>query len=97
MVVDGWVFLIMGIFMLFFTHAHLAASKVAFWFMVFTDLFFIPAGLFYLTGQKIFWVIAGWDLPLTVISIIWLVSGTVLNTFWGNQVIPLGKPYRPLA
>ena len=96
MVVDGWVFLIMGIFMVFFTHPHLAAPKVAFWFMVFTDLFFVPAGLFFLTGQKIFWVIAGWDLPLVVISIIWLVSGVVLNTFWGKQVIPLGKPYRPL-
>ena len=97
MVVDGWVFLIMGIFMVFFTHPHLAAPKVAFWFMVFTDLFFVPAGLFFLTGQKIFWVIAGWDLPLVVVSIIWLVSGVVLNTFWGKQVIPLGKPYRPLA
>ena len=95
--VDGWVFLIMGILMVIFTHAHLAAPKVAFWFMVFTDLFFVPAGLFFITGQKIFWVIAGWDLPLVVISIIWLVGGTVLNTFWSKPVIPLGKPYRPLA
>ncbi|HNR50847.1 MAG: hypothetical protein BWZ01_00944 [Deltaproteobacteria bacterium ADurb.BinA179] len=95
--VDGWVFLIMGILMVIFTHPHLAAPKVAFWFMVFTDLFFVPAGLFFLTGQKIFWLIAGWDLPLVVISIIWLVGGTVLNNFWGRQVIPLGKPYRPLA
>lgn len=96
-VVDGWVFLIMGILMVFFTHPHLAAPKIAFWFMVFTDFFFVPAGLFFLTGQKIFWVIAGWDLPLVVISIIWVVSGTVLNTFWGQKVIPMGKPYRPLA
>jgi succinate-acetate transporter protein len=96
MVVDGWVFLIMGIFMVFFTHPHLAAPKVAFWFMIFTDMFFVPAGLFFLTKIKIFWVIAGWDLPFVVISIIWLVSGVVLNTFWGKQIIPLGKPYRPL-
>jgi len=91
--VDGWVFLIMGIMMVIFTHPHLAAPKVAFWFMVFTDLFFVPAGLFFLTKIQIFWIIASWDLPLVVLSIIWLAGGVVVNGFWGRPVIPLGKPY----
>jgi hypothetical protein len=60
--------------------------------MVATDLFFVPAGLFFLTGVDLFWTIAGWDLPLVVISIIWVVIGTVLNPIFGRNVIPLGPP-----
>jgi len=92
MAVDGWVFLIMGILMCGFTIGHLMAPFVAFMFMIFTDLFFVPAGLFFLTQSKIFWTIASWDLPLVVISIIWVVLGTVLNTLFGKKIIPMGAP-----
>lgn len=95
-VVDGWVFLVMGLFMVIFTHAHLAAPKVMLFFMIVTDLFFVPAGLFFLTGVKIFWVIASWDLPLVIIACLWGAGGIMLNTFWGKEVIPLGKPIRPM-
>ena len=91
--VDGWVFLIMGILRCGFTIGHLLAPKVAFWFMVFTDLFFVPAGLYFLTGAKIFWTIATWDLPFVVLSIIWVVLGTVLNNHFQKSIIPMGAPY----
>ena len=93
MAVDGWIFLIMGILMCGFTIGHLKAPKVFFWFMVFTDLFFVPGGLFFLTKNPVFWHIAGWDLPLVVISIIWGVLGEILNSVFGKTVIPLGTPY----
>ena len=91
--VDGWVFLIMGILMCGFTVGHLLAPKAAFWFMVFTDLFFIPAGLYFLTDAKIFWTVATWDLPLVVVSIIWVVLGTILNSMFQKTIIPMGAPY----
>jgi hypothetical protein len=90
--VDGWVFLIMGILMCGFTVGHLPGPLAPLLFMVATDLFFVPAGLFFLTGVDLFWTIAGWDLPLVVISIIWVVIGTVLNPIFGRNVIPLGPP-----
>jgi hypothetical protein len=92
MAVDGWVFLIMGILMVGFTVGHLTVPLAAFLFMVFTDLFFVPAGLYFLTHQKIFWTIASWDLPLVVLSILWVVFGNVLNGHFGKNVIPMGKP-----
>lgn len=90
--VDGWIFLIMGLLMVGFTIGHLTVPFVAFMFMVFTDLFFVPAGLYFLTGYKFFWTIAGWDLPFVVVSILWVVIGTVLNGHFGKPVIPMGKP-----
>ncbi|MDQ1277347.1 MAG: uncharacterized protein QG555_387 [Thermodesulfobacteriota bacterium] len=92
MAVDGWVFLIMGILMCGFTIGHLLVPFAAFLFMVFTDLFFVPAGLYFLTHEQIFWTIASWDLPFVVIAIIWAVLGSVLNNLFGKQIIPLGKP-----
>lgn len=94
MAIDGWIFLLMGILMAFFTQPHLAAPKVSFWFFIFTSVFFIGAGLFFLTKIRILWLVASWDLLLGVIAIVWLSAGIVLNTFWGKPVIPLGKPYR---
>ena len=92
-IMDGWVFLVMGILMSGFTIGHLRSPKVAFWFMVFTDIFFLSAGIFFLTSIKELWLVASWDLPLVVISIIWLVLGIVLNSVFGKTIIPLGKPY----
>ncbi len=92
--VDGWVFTIMGILMCGFTIGHLLTPKVMFWFMIFTDIFFLSAGIFFLTGSKLLLLIAGWVLPLVVVTIIWSVLGTVLNSVFGKTIIPLGKPYR---
>lgn len=90
--VDGWVFLIMGILMTGFTIGHLLVPKVAFLFMISTDMFFVPAGLFFITKQKMFWTVASWDLPVVVVLIIWLVLGTVLNKLFDRTIFPLGKP-----
>jgi uncharacterized protein len=90
--VDGWVFLVMGILMCGFTVGHLLAPFAAFLFMISTDLFFVPAGLFFLTHKRIFWLIASWDLPFVIMLITWVVLGTVLNSLFGKTIIPLGKP-----
>ncbi len=92
-IVDGWVFIIMGILMSGFTIGHLKAPKIAFWFMIFTDIFFLSAGLFFLTMKGILWVIAGWSLPFVIFTILWTVFGIVLNGVFGKTVIPMGKPF----
>jgi succinate-acetate transporter protein len=92
MAVDGWVFLIMGILMTGFTIGHLPGPLAPLIFMVTTDLFFVPAGLFFITGMDIFWFIASWDLPLVIISIIWVVLGTILNPIFRRTIVPLGRP-----
>jgi len=92
-IVDGWVFIIMGILMSGFTIGHLRSPKVAFWFMIFTDIFFLSAGIFFLTFIHILWFIAGWVLPIIIILIIWLCLGIVLNSVFNKTVVPLGKPY----
>lgn len=91
--VDGWIFIIMGILMSGFTIGHLRAPKVAFWFMIFTDIFFLSAGIFFLTFIHILWFIAGWVLPIIIVLIIWLCFGIVLNSVFNKTVVPLGKPY----
>jgi succinate-acetate transporter protein len=97
MAVDGWIFLIMGILMCGFTIGHLPGPLAPLLFMVATDLFFVPAGLYFLTGAEILWMIAGWDLPLVVISIIWVVLGTILNPIFGRSIVPLGPSLLRLA
>ncbi len=92
-IVDGWVFIIMGVLMSGFTIGHLKAPKIAFWFMIFTDIFFLSAGLFFLTMKGILWVIAGWSLPFVIFTILWTVFGIVLNGVFGKTVIPMGKPF----
>ncbi len=91
--IDGWVFLVMGILMSGFTIAYLKANKVAFYFMFFTDIFFLSGGIFFLTKKEIFFFSMTWALPIIIILIIWLALGTVLNTFFNKDFIPLGKPY----
>ncbi len=90
---DGWVFLVMGILMSGFTIGYLRAPKVAFWFMIFTDIFFLSGGIFFLTSIKEIWLVTSWDIPLVIIAIIWLVLGLVLNSVFEKTVIPLGEPY----
>ncbi|TAJ43257.1 acetate uptake transporter family protein [Methanofollis fontis] len=90
MAVDGWIFLLMGILMCGFTIGHLPGPLAPFLFMIATDLFFVPAGLYFLTGYDILWTVAGWDLPFVVIAIVWVVLGTVLNSVYGRTVLPLG-------
>lgn len=92
-IVDGWVFIVMGILMSGFTIGHLKAPKIAFAFMFFTDIFFLSAGLFFLTMKGILWFIAGWSLPFIILSILWMVFGIVLNGVFGKTVIPMGKPF----
>ncbi len=94
--IDAWVFMIMGLLMCGFTYGHLTAPKIAFFFMIFTDIFFLSAAMFFHTKAPFFWFIATWDLPLVILSIIWVAFGVVLNTHFGRTVIPMGKPIRPL-
>jgi len=91
--VDGWVFLIMGLLMVGFTPGFFLANTAASLFMLATDVFFLGAALFWLTGVPVFWEIAGWDLPVVVITILWQVVAQVLNTHFGKQIISLGPAW----
>lgn len=90
--VDGWVFLIMALLMISFTPAYMIKGTAPTLFMVWTDVFFLFAGLFFLTSFKPFWIIATWDLPLMILTIIWQCAGIILNTTFKRQVISLGPP-----
>ncbi len=91
-VVDGYVFIVMGILMTGFTVGHLKAPKITLLFMIFTDIFFLSAGAFFLTHNPTLWNIVGIALPLIILTILWIVFGTVLNGVFGKEIIPLGKP-----
>jgi len=91
-IVDGWIFAVMGATMVILTIPHFTLPKAFLWFMIFTDAFFVPASLFFLTGQKIFWFIAGWDLPFMIVACVYCATGIMLNTFYGREVMPMGKP-----
>ncbi len=91
-IVDGYVFIVMGILMVGFTFGHFKAPKIALLFMLFTDVFFLSAGFFFLNHNLLLWKIVGIDLPLVILSILWMVFGIVLNGVFGKEVIPMGKP-----
>lgn len=91
--VDGIVFLIMGLLMTGFTPCFFLKNTVASIFMLSTDVFFLGAALFWITGVPIFWVIAGWDLPIVIITIIWQVVGDVVNGVFGRTVYPMGPAW----
>jgi len=90
--VDGWVFLIMGVLMVALTLPFLYKSFAAGFFMITTDIFFFGAALYWLTGVKVFWKIAGWDLPFVVIFVLWQVIADILNGSLGRTVISQGPP-----
>ncbi len=91
-VVDGYVFIVMGILMVGFTFGHLKAPKITLLFMIFTDIFFLSAGSFFLTHNLALWNIVGIILPLIILSILWIVFGIVLNGVFGKEIVPMGKP-----
>lgn len=92
-VVDGCVFMVMGIVMVILTIPHFTMPKAFAFFMIFTDLFFVPASLFFFTGSKIAWFIAGWDLPFMITACVYCATGIMLNTYFGKEVMPMGKPF----
>ncbi len=92
-IVDGWVFLIMGLLMVGFTPCFMLANTAATLFMLATDVFFMGAALFWLTGVHVFWTIAGWDLPFVVLFILWQVIGQKLNTYFGRTILPMGPAW----
>lgn len=93
MVVDGVIFGVMGLVMVILTIPHFTMPKAFTFFMIFTDGFFVPASLFFLTGNKVFKVIAGWDLPIMIIACVYCATGIMLNTYYGKEVMPMGKPF----
>jgi len=91
-IVDGYVFIVMGVLMVGFTFGHLKAPKITLLFMIFTDIFFLSAGAFFLTHKLALWSIVGIVLPLIILSILWIVFGIVLNGVFGKEIVPMGKP-----
>ncbi len=92
-VVDGIVFGVMALLMLGWTPCFMLKNTVGSLFMIVTDVFFVFASLYFLTGTKLFWAIAGWDLPLVIIACVWQVVGSVVNEIFGREVYWMGKPW----
>jgi len=90
--VDGWVFLVMGLFMVGFTPIFLRISLSLSVFILATDTFFMGWALAWLLGNHTLFLIGAWALPVVILAIIWDVVGTILNTFCGKAVISMGSP-----
>jgi succinate-acetate transporter protein len=91
--VDGIVFLIMGLLMTGFTPCFFLKNTAATLFMIATDVFFLGAALFWITGMPLFWTIAGWDLPFVILFILWQVIGDIINACYGRVIVPMGPPW----
>lgn len=91
--VDGWVFLVMAIVMVGVTPGYFLASTAASVFMVFTDIFFLSAAFYFLTGAPVLWKIAGWSLPFVILCTVWQALAIMLNPVFGREVVPLGSPW----
>ncbi len=91
-IVDGYVFTVMGILMVGFSFGHLKAPLASLVFMIFTDIFFLFAGAFFLTHKIFLWKVVGFDIPLVILSILWIVFGIILNEIFKKEIIPMGRP-----
>lgn len=89
---DGWVFLVMGLFMLGFTPIFCRATLSLSVFILATDVFFISWALSWILGNAVLFQIGAWALPVVIIAIVWDVVGTILNSVLEKQVISLGSP-----
>lgn len=89
---DGWIFLVMGLFMVGFTPIFCRITLSTSIFMISTDVFFIGWALSWILSNAILFKIGTWALPVIIVSIIWDVVGTIHNTVFERQIIPLGSP-----
>jgi succinate-acetate transporter protein len=89
---DGYIFLIMGIYMAGFTLPFLMKNLVAGIFMITTDIFFLGLGISWIFGIPILTKIAAWSIAPIVITAAWQAIAEVLNTQLGSQVIKMGPP-----
>jgi succinate-acetate transporter protein len=92
-VVDGWIFLVMGIFMVGFTYPFLRANAAGGFFMLGTDVFFLSAALSRLLDSQLLCAVEVWSIPIIIVSIIWQVTGQILNKIFDRPLIPLGRPF----
>jgi len=90
--VDGYVFMIMGLYMVGFTLPFLHKNLVAGIFMITTDIFFCGCGISWLFGLPIFFKIATWSLVPIVITAMWQAVAEVLNHSMGREIVKMGAP-----
>lgn len=91
--VDGWVFLSMGVIMIFLTGLPLRAGFVPGLFFIITDIFFVLMALGNLLAMPVLNKTAGMIEIVAVIALIWLIVGTIQNTAYGKEVVPMGPPW----
>jgi len=91
--VDGWVFLSMGIILLGLIGLPMRASFAPGLFFVITVIFFALMGFGNLLGMPVLIKVAGWVEIIAVISLIWIIVATILNTAYGKEVVSLGPPW----
>jgi succinate-acetate transporter protein len=91
--VDGWVFLSMGVIMLFLTGLPMRAGFIPGLFFIITDIFFGLMGFGNLLGMPALTKAAGYIEIIAVISLIWIIVATILNTAYGKEVVSLGPPW----
>lgn len=90
--IDGWLYLMMGVFMLIFTPFMFKAHSAAALFIVGADVFFMGSAVASIFNIPILGQIGTWALPLCVVSVIWQGAATVLNTCDRRSKISFGPP-----
>jgi hypothetical protein len=91
--VDGWLFLMMGIFMVGFTPIFLRAHFAASLFIITADIFFMGSAFAALITLPTLGLISIWTLPIICASAIWQVLSGILNTCFGRTVLSLGPAW----
>lgn len=88
--IDGWLYLMMGIYLVAFTPASCKVNLAVSTFMIGADIFFIGNAFGAIFGVASVASISNWGLILCVVSCLWQGIGQVLNTIYGRTVIEFG-------
>ncbi|WP_425803053.1 hypothetical protein ACHOLT_17040 [Desulfitobacterium sp. Sab5] len=90
--VNGFIFMVMGIYMVGFTLPSLHKNLISGIFMITTDIFFCGMGISQLFGIPILSTIAYWSIVPIVITAMWQAIAEVLNTSMGRTIVKMGSP-----
>lgn len=88
--VDGFIFTVMGLYMVGFTLPYLQKNLVASLFILLTDIFFMGLGVSFLFNIPMLSTIASWTIIPVIITAMWQAIAEVVNTSTGTTLIKLG-------
>ncbi len=90
--VDGFVFLVMGVILILLTGPSMRSCLSFGLFMIITDVFFLLLGIGNIFAIQGLVITGGYCLIGSIITLIWTACGITLNTAYGRETLSLGTP-----